>query len=61
MGIIFALFMVGCTFIFTRGTTLFANIIIFTSYTVFYLAEVRLKVSGILALVFAGLTLNRYM
>ena len=61
MGVIFALVMILGAYILTRGTFLFANIILFTSYAVFYIAEVHLKVSGILALVFAGLTLNTFL
>jgi NhaP-type Na+/H+ or K+/H+ antiporter len=51
-----------CSHIFTRGKTLFISLIIILSYMTFFIAEkFNLGVSGLLALVAAGLMVNLSM
>ena len=57
-GIIFGVLVMFVTKIFKKGTTLYINLIVLSSYAVFFISEVSLGVSGILALVSLGLILN---
>jgi len=59
LGILLALLATAIAIFFKKNMKLFLNLLVVTSYASYFIAEnFDLEVSGILALVTAGLTLN---
>lgn len=61
LGIAFGMGIVLLLQFLKKGMTLFLHILILSSYSVFFVAETLIEVSGILAIVGCGLVMNRYM
>ena len=62
LGIAFGILAIIVSYFLKRGMTLFLNLILISCYITFFVAEkFNLGVSGILALVALGLTLNYFM
>lgn len=61
LGIAFGIGALVALKLLSRGKTLFLHIIVLGSYSVFYVGESICQVSGLLAIVAYGLTLNKFM
>lgn len=61
LGILFGIGALFLLYFLSRGRSLFMHIIVVGCYSVFYVGETLCQVSGLLAIVALGITLNKFM